>query len=556
MPLSRDTVITKATEAAIKKLKAKPTPPSREEIVDTVFNDTRDQIALENAVVSKDARLPNITSLVPYQVARCIAEFEHVKCIRFTQDTMDQDREPIGVYQEDGPNKGIYITDKSSLERVILKYNGTMGINDRREVEGFLRSQLPHVPRTQDRDLIVVNNGIFNYRTKELLEFSPDMVFTSKSHVDYNPLAGNVVIHNDADGTDWDVESWMSELSDDPEVVNVLWQILGAIIRPNVTWNKSAWLYATSGNNGKGTLCSLMRNLCGEGTNASIKLSDFSKDFMLEPLLHSSAIIVDENPVGKYIDDSANLKAVITNDVIQINRKYKEPVDYQFHGFMVQCLNEFPRIKDKSDSFYRRQLFIPFDKCFTGRERRYIKDDYLKRQEVLEYVLKKVLTMPDYYALTEPESCKSILEEYKSFNDPVRMFCEDILPQCAWDLLPYEFLYDLYKAWFKRNSPSGSVQSRITFQGDVRQYIADNDTDWAYAAKGNDGKEKQFRSAGRGMDQPEPLIIEYELRDWMSKTYTGSNPDLLAITTPKTRYRGLVRLSAEDAADEGGEDND
>lgn len=87
MPLSRDTVITKATEAAIKKLKAKPTPPSREEIVDTVFNDTRDQIALENAVVSKDARLPNITSLVPYQVARCIAEFEHVKCIRFTQDS-------------------------------------------------------------------------------------------------------------------------------------------------------------------------------------------------------------------------------------------------------------------------------------------------------------------------------------------------------------------------------------------------------------------------------------------------------------------------------------
>lgn len=71
---------------------------------------------------------------------------------------------------------------------------------------------------------------------------------------------------------------------------------------------------------------------------------------------------------------------------------------------MVQCLNEMPRIKDKSDSFYRRQLFIPFTKCFTGAERKYIKQDYLKRKDVLEYVLWKVLNM-DYYELPIPKAC-------------------------------------------------------------------------------------------------------------------------------------------------------
>lgn len=30
----------------------------------------------------------------------------------------------------------------------------------------------------------------------------------------------------------------MAELSDDPEVVRLLWEILGAIIRPLVPWNK------------------------------------------------------------------------------------------------------------------------------------------------------------------------------------------------------------------------------------------------------------------------------------------------------------------------------
>lgn len=555
MSNSRDAIIKRATEAAIQKLKAQMPKPTREEIVDAVFNDTRDQIALENAGNGKDARLPNISCLVPYQIARCITEFELVKCIRYTQEATELEREPIGVYQEDGPDEGIYATDALSLKRLVRKYNYTISKFDLEDVENILRAELPHVARTTDRDLICVNNGVVNYRTKELLPFSPDMVFTSKCRVDYDPMARNVVIHNDEDGTDWDVESWMEGLSKDPEVVNVLWQILGAIIRPNVAWNKSAWFYATSGNNGKGTLCALMRNLCGEGTHASIKLSDFSKDFILEPLLHASAIIVDENDVGLFIDKVANLKAVITNDVIQINRKFKAPIDFQFKGFMVQCLNEFPRIKDKSNSLYRRQLIIEFTECFTGHERRYIKDDYLKRPEVLRYVLKRVVTMPDYYALTEPASCKNVLESYKSFNDPVRLFCEEVMSQCVWDLLPYDFLYDLYRAWFKKANPSGSVQGKNTFMEDIRQYVTNNNTGWAYPTKGPDGKERKVRSAGKGMDRPEPLIVEYDLKDWMNKDYVGSNPTRLSITTPKVNYRGLVRLSAADSIDEGGEDD-
>ena len=73
------------------------------------------------------------------------------------------------------------------------------------------------------------------------------------------------------------------------------------------------------------------------------------------------------------MDKAANLKAIITGDPVSMNRKFKKPVSYCFHGLVVQCLNEMPRIRDKSDSFYRRQLFIAFTKCFTGVERKYIK---------------------------------------------------------------------------------------------------------------------------------------------------------------------------------------
>ena len=378
--------------------------------------------------------------------------------------------------------------------------------------------------------------------------FSEDKVFLSKSPISYNPNAANVNIHNPDDGTDWDVESWIGDLSDDPDIVKLLWEILGAIIRPLNRWNKSAWFVSENGNNGKGTLCELMRCLCGDNSYTSIPLSSFSQDFALEPLTRASAIIVDENDVGSFVDKAGNLKAVITNDVIQINRKFKTPITYQWYGFMVQCLNDYPRIKDKSDSFYRRQLFIPFSKCFTGIEREYIKKDYIHRTEVLEYVLKKVLES-NYDKLSEPKSCMQALSEYKEINDPIRSFWADLHEEFVWNLLPFTFLYDLYKSWFKANSPSGTMIGKTTFTNDLLNVIKD-DKDW-YC----DDKTKLIRVTKDNMDGPEPLIAQYHLEDWKTKTYKGNDINKICIPVLATSYRGILRVVQAVGTTEDTEEN-
>lgn len=68
----------------------------------------------------------------------------------------------------------------------------------------------------------------------------------------------------------------------------------------------------------------------------------------------------------------------------------------------------------------------------------------MKRKEVVEYVMYKVLNI-NYYEFDLPEACKNALEEYKEFNDPVRQFMSEIMPELQWDLVPFTFLYDLYK---------------------------------------------------------------------------------------------------------------
>ena len=529
MSKTKNQIIQEITDATIARLTPADTP---EKISDEVTQDIEGYIVLENVSRGKGYGL-KIPETLPHSVtADLMAAMFPIRCVACAGLEADEKFDLLCLYQTDGPDAGTYVEGDNALYRLAIRYNRQLTKAGFNEVCRRLRGTVPRVPRTMDPDLVAVNNGIFNFRTKELLPFSPDYVFLAKSHVDYDPDAVNVTIHNSVDGTDWDVESWIESLSDDWEIVELIWQIMSAIVRPFVRWDKSAWFYSEEGNNGKGTLCALLRRLCGETAVATIPISDFGKDFMLEPITRATAIIVDENDVGTFIDKAANLKATVTGDAIRINRKGLTPISYRFFGFMVQCVNEMPRFKDKSNSFYRRQLVVPFTKCFTGRERKYIKSDYLKRPEVLRYVLYRVLNM-DHYELSNPAACQAVLREYQTYNDPVRQFFQDVETRVAWNALPFEFLYDLYKAWSSRYNPSGTLQGRNTFQKEIRN-VAKCSTMWYPAPD-------RFRTKHM-MDAPEPMIVEFNLTDWMNPNATASsNPDVLARTCPKDRYRGLLR---------------
>ena len=486
----------------------------------------------------------NISSMQPLQIANAIMMFNHAKCIDY--DTGDEDDNfLVGVYQESGPKKGTYDVSDDTIVRMIHKYDKNIKNSDVEETVRKLRVNCRHVVPCNDPDLVAVNNGIYDYGNKMLMDFDPELVFLSKSHVDYVEGAPNPVIHNDDDGTDWDVVSWVHSLApDDPEIENLLWQLLGAIIRPNVSWNKTAWLYSTLGNNGKGTLCTLMRNLCGPKTWASIPLKNFGREFMLGPLTHVSAVITDENDTGTYIDDAAALKSIITGDPFQLNRKFLAPISIVFRGFMVQCVNEMPRLRDKSESMYRRLLIVPFNNRFEGHERKYIKDDYLYRKEVLEYVLYHVLADTDYYELDAPKACLELLDEYRETNDPLRQFANEIFDKVTWTLLPNQFLYDLYRHWFQRNVPSGKSIGKNTFLKEIEPFASEHG--WVQVGK--------KISADNRMDKPELLICEYDVTEWMNKFYRGTDPDVICMpdVTGK-RYRGFVPVGAPSDADEAAE---
>lgn len=497
-----------------------------DEIVEQLMAFVQNEFRRHNEAAPKGTKMPVPSDLTPAMIAKIMLKMYCIKNINCAGIESDEKYDLLGIYQEDGPDKGIYISREKEIQKIICRFNPELNSSQIKLTVSLLQINAERVERCSDPNLIAVNNGIFNYKTKILEPFDCEKVFTAKCCVDYNPAAANVTITNKKDNTTWNVEDWIKEMFDDPDIPETIWQILGAVIRPNVRWGKSAWFVSAKGCNGKGSLCTLARNLAGSRSCASIQLSDFSREFMLEPLIGATAIITDENDVGDYIERSANFKAVVTNDVIQVNRKNKTPVAYRFTGFMIQCINYMPRTKDRTDSLYRRCLYIPFNKCYTGAERKYIKDVYLNRREMLEYVLYRVLHM-NYYEITVPASCRESLEEYKTFNNPILSFLEDTLPEACLGCIPPTLIYDMYKGWSKKNNPDGGLVGIKLFLKELESYDLSK-YGWTY--------EDKYKRVGDRMFREEPLLDEYNCVDWMISPNYRVN-----IKNPPVTAKGLFK---------------
>lgn len=135
------------------------------------------------------------------------------------------------------------------------------------------------------------------------------------------------------------------------------------------------------------------------------------------------------------------------------------------------------------------------------------------------------------------------LDEYTIASDPIRSFWEEFRDRFVWDLLPFTFLYDLYKVWFIQVSPSGSPVPRQRFVADL-VVVVRSDAEFHLA-----NKNKKIRPSAM-LDAPEHLIAEYELKAWYSPSYSGSDLDRLCKPELIQNYRGILRIPTSTTTEE------
>lgn len=319
-------------------------------------------------------------------------------------------------------SEGIYTGQEAYINRAIAKLEHRFDPRKYTQVYKFLKTQLPFLPRLESKNLIAVNNGVFNNKGKQLEIFNPDYFITSKLATRYNKNAiNNYLAIRD---TYFDVDKWFLSIANgDEEIVKLLWEIVNEAINPNHTREKMAILYG-EGNNGKGTFQAMLTNLIGIENISTLTPHDFSGEFKLE-MLQGKVCNIGDDISNKYLDDVSNLMSIVTGDPVAVNRKGKSVITARFKLLNIFSANKLPKVRNKSQGAYRRLLIIPFNADFNGQvQDRRIKEEYLKNKIILEYILYKALHL-DFEKFSTTKATNEMLEEYKEDNDYLYSFAKD-----------------------------------------------------------------------------------------------------------------------------------
>lgn len=366
-------------------------------------------------------------------------------------DASSKDKSQLYYYNYD---TGLYENSEIEFNKFSLKveYRGTKGtwLNTME----ILKINASLVEGLADKYLIPVKNGIYNRQTKQLDPFDPQYIITSTIDTAYNP--------NAVKPTDFDVDAWLSSIAcGDEEMVTLLWQIMNELINPNHTRGKIIFLYGPSGNNGKGTFQALNMNIIGKNRISTLKPPEFNERFKIAQLAGKVCNIGDDIS-DAYIDDISNLMSIATGDAITVEEKGKPAFTLVSKACCMFSGNSLPKSRNK-EGWGRRILIVPFNADFSGQVNDpRIKDEYMNRQDVKEYVLKKVLEM-DFDKFIIPKAVQREIDDYQIENDNVRAYIEDVYIENDYHLLeriPIDFITEDYLDWLeskklKRVKPYG-----------------------------------------------------------------------------------------------------
>lgn len=392
--------------------------------------------ALEEAWEDQGSKGRKPTTISAIRCAMVLQEY-----VRFALFDLEENTK-LAMYL---PDEGIYTQNATRIQRVISWLEPKHNENKAKEIIYHISNMSDVMEKTNDRYLIPVDNGIFNIKTRQLEPFSPDYVFTTKISTKYIETPVNPVI----DG--WDLESWIRSIAcNDEQVINLLWQVINDSLNGNYTRKKAIFLIG-EGNNGKGTFQELLSELIGDANVASLKVNEFDERFKLSVLEGKTAVIGDDVPANVYVDDSSNFNSVVTGDRVLVEFKGQPLYSTVFRCSVIQSTNGMPSFKNKTQGTLRRLIIVPFNADFNGDlENAAIKDDYIKRPEVLQYVLHKAINM-DFEKFDIPDVSLKELEIFKQDNDPVYEFKVNVFDDWNIPRVPKYIVYGFYKKYCEDN---------------------------------------------------------------------------------------------------------
>ena len=310
--------------------------------------------------------------------------------------------------------------------------------------------------------VISCENGLLDLSTRTIHDHTPALFNVVSVPFPFNPDAPTPVV--------W-FEFLASVWPNDPDSIALLQEYVGYVLSGRTDMQKLLLLIGPT-RSGKGTIARMLTELIGRGHAAGPTLASLGTNFGLSPLLGKPLAIISDARLGETPAHTVveRLLSITGEDMLTVDRKYREPWSGKLPTRFVVLSNELPRFKDSSGAIANRLLILQMTESFLGREDRTL-DERLRVElpGILAWALEGLDRLVRDGRFTVPGSSEDAAHLMMDLASPVSAFVRDCCDRGPGESILADRLYDAWKRWAEDNGHHAGAKS--TFGRNLRAVV-------------------------------------------------------------------------------------
>lgn len=247
--------------------------------------------------------------------------------------------------------------------------------------------------------------------------------------------------------------------------IETIGEWLGLALLGACTMEATALIVHGRGSNGKSVLTSLVSDLFGPERTCHLPPQLMSERFNRAQLFGAVINVVSEMPESDLLA-SDTLKAVISGDRIEVERKHRDPFAFRPRAAHLFAANNLPSSRDRSHGLWRRLVPVEFTHIFTSEN----KDRHLidKLRDEYDLLVPWALDLARQYFLRGGYAHENRIDQWRMTwrrqVDAVALYDnERLIPTSTTQAgTPIKKIYDDFISWCVQNGQSGAAKQSLS----------------------------------------------------------------------------------------------
>jgi len=277
------------------------------------------------------------------------------------------------------------------------------------------------------KNLICLNNGVYDIRENKLLSYSPDLIFLNKIPINYNSKADCPKI-----------KEFLKEvlLEEDLNFIN---EFIGYCLYRSSNLFKKGFILLGERDTAKTTFIKLLVSFVGVKNSSSVALQKIGDRFS-SYFLYGKYINIADDLSSQDVNNTGPLKQALGDGYIECEIKHGPKFHFMNSSKFIFATNKIPLPKDiDDDAYYSRWYVLRFLNEFTNDNNRVKRDliQELTTQEELEglliYALSGLKRLLDNKKFSREQSVDEVKLIMHKSGSSIASFCLDRLNKGVYD---------------------------------------------------------------------------------------------------------------------------